>query len=334
MNNPKISVIVPVYNVEKYLSKCIESILAQTFTDFELLLIDDGSNDNSGAICDEYAEKDSRIRVFHTENKGVSAARNLGIREASADWVCFVDSDDWVESDYLYYFNDDKVSSGNSLICQQIYVEYKSEQQEKVKKVPYLKSTFFYPFNEDQIMDNKILEDVYVLAKLFNLRLIREKNIHFSEKISICEDVVFYRTYLQYVKIVYLCTANSYHYVQRNINSLSRKFHKPEERIFASDAMLSINDAILKNFSITNANYIKKQYTLFGLRQLYAACLNVDRSNFHSIFNYVYNKKCLFDKYYSPVNIEQRIFKICFFKMCVPHSIVYFAIKFYLRLFK
>lgn len=79
MSNPKISVIVPIYNTEKYLHRCVDSILSQTFTDFELLLIDDGSTDSSGAICDEYAVMDSRVRVFHKENGGVSSARNLGI---------------------------------------------------------------------------------------------------------------------------------------------------------------------------------------------------------------------------------------------------------------
>ena len=96
MNNPKVSVIVPVYNVEKLLQRCIDSILAQTFTDFELLLIDDGSKDKSGEICDEYAAKDSRIRVFHKQNGGVSTARNLGIDKAQGEWIYFVDSDDIV----------------------------------------------------------------------------------------------------------------------------------------------------------------------------------------------------------------------------------------------
>ncbi|MDE6091301.1 MAG: glycosyltransferase [Duncaniella sp.] len=95
-NNPKISVIVPVYNVEKYLSKCIESILAQTYTNFELLLIDDGSQDSSGRICDEYASKDSRIRVFHQKNSGVSVARNLGLVESRGEWISFIDSDDMI----------------------------------------------------------------------------------------------------------------------------------------------------------------------------------------------------------------------------------------------
>ena len=94
-----ISVIVPVYKVEPYLRQCVDSILNQTYRDIEVLLIDDGSPDKCGEICDEYAEKDDRIRVFHTENRGLSAARNLGLREATGDYIGFVDSDDWIEPD-------------------------------------------------------------------------------------------------------------------------------------------------------------------------------------------------------------------------------------------
>ena len=98
---PKISVIVPVYNAEKYLHRCIDSILSQTFTDFELLLINDGSKDSSGAICDEYAAKDNRVRVFHKENGGASSARNLGLDNAKGEWIAFVDSDDLLEVNML-----------------------------------------------------------------------------------------------------------------------------------------------------------------------------------------------------------------------------------------
>lgn len=98
---PQISIIVPIYNVEKYLNKCVESVLNQTFPDFELLLINDGSKDNSGRICDEYAEKDHRIRAFHKINGGVSSARNLGLEHAKGEWIMFVDADDWIEKDCL-----------------------------------------------------------------------------------------------------------------------------------------------------------------------------------------------------------------------------------------
>lgn len=100
-NMPKISVIIPVYKVEQYLEDCIKSLLSQTFTDFEIILVDDGSPDNSGALCDKYAASDSRIKVFHKENGGVSSARNTGIKASKGEWICFVDSDDWVEPDYL-----------------------------------------------------------------------------------------------------------------------------------------------------------------------------------------------------------------------------------------
>ena len=97
----QVSIIVPVYQVEKYLRQCIDSILAQTFTDFELILVDDGSRDQSGAICDEYSERDSRICVIHTENKGAAAARNAGLTRASGEYIAFVDSDDYISETML-----------------------------------------------------------------------------------------------------------------------------------------------------------------------------------------------------------------------------------------
>lgn len=101
MSRVKISVIVPVYNAEKYLRRCVGSILAQTFTDFELLLVDDGSTDASGAICDEYASADARVRVFHKPNGGVSSARNLGLDNARGEWIAFADADDYLFKHFL-----------------------------------------------------------------------------------------------------------------------------------------------------------------------------------------------------------------------------------------
>ena len=98
---PKVSVIVPVFNTEKYISECIDSILAQTFTDWELILVDDGSKDNSGKICDEYATKDSRVRVLHQPNGGVTSARSNGVKNAKGEWITFVDADDTLPEDAL-----------------------------------------------------------------------------------------------------------------------------------------------------------------------------------------------------------------------------------------
>ena len=116
-----VSIIVPVYKVEQYLHRCVDSILAQTFTDFELILVDDGSPDNCPAICDEYAEKDNRVHVIHQENGGLSAARNAGIDWAFANsdsqWINFVDSDDWVHPEYLERLRNAAGNSGLVSIC-------------------------------------------------------------------------------------------------------------------------------------------------------------------------------------------------------------------------
>lgn len=103
---PIISIIVPVYNVEKYLDRCVESILNQTFTDFQLILVDDGSKDKSPAICNRWSQKDKRIKVIHKENAGASAARNEGLKHATGEYVGFVDADDWIARDmYQYLFH-------------------------------------------------------------------------------------------------------------------------------------------------------------------------------------------------------------------------------------
>ncbi len=99
--SPTVSVIVPVYKTERYLRRCVDSLLKQTFTDYEILLVDDGSPDRSGDICDEYASRDPRVRVFHKANGGVSSARNAGLEHARGQWIAFVDSDDRVEDDFL-----------------------------------------------------------------------------------------------------------------------------------------------------------------------------------------------------------------------------------------
>lgn len=128
--NPKISVIVPVYKAEKYLHRCVDSILAQTFTDFEVLLIDDGSPDRSGEICDEYAKKDARVRVFHKENGGVSSARNMGIEKAKGEWLMFVDSDDMLTPQALKFCL--AHTDGVSMVC----CDCQSVHEDGIKEYP------------------------------------------------------------------------------------------------------------------------------------------------------------------------------------------------------
>ena len=119
-----ISVIVPVYNVEPYLRKCLDSIVGQTYRELEILVIDDGSTDGSGKICDEYEERDDRIKVFHTENRGLSAARNLGLNNANGDLIGFVDSDDWIEPTMYELLLKRSEETGADVSCCGFYLHY------------------------------------------------------------------------------------------------------------------------------------------------------------------------------------------------------------------
>ena len=178
-----ISIIVPVYNTEKYLDRCIQSILSQTYTDFELLLINDGSTDSSGAICDKYAEQDSRVRVFHKENGGVSSARNVGLDNAKGEWVTFCDSDDWVENCWLDTFvdnseNTDLVVQGfNNVGLYNLYEFPLTSFSGDVKEALHL------------LFENKVVG--YTFIKLFKRKFLEKYNIKFNETIKFREDEDF-----------------------------------------------------------------------------------------------------------------------------------------------
>lgn len=193
---PKISVIVPVYNTEKYLRRCIDSILTQTFTDFELLLIDDGSKDASGAICDEYAKQDSRVKVFHKENGGVSSARNLGINNAIGEWITFIDSDDTVPNDALYLLQSNTlegdvefVIGGYSIVNETGAVTYSNDKH------------IIITMSKERIVGEMFCPQYYrywgyVCSKLYKTSLIRLNQISFNENIFFNEDRLFCVEYL------------------------------------------------------------------------------------------------------------------------------------------
>lgn len=149
---PMVSIIVPVYNTEKYLHRCIDSVLAQTYKDFELLLIDAGSTDSSGAICDEYAKKDGRVRVFHKENGGLTSARNAGLVVASGEWIMHVDGDDWIAPDMLQQMLQRADAEGIDVVIgdfaftfpdrEEIYVASDWDENKKASLNRYISSTW------------------------------------------------------------------------------------------------------------------------------------------------------------------------------------------------
>ena len=181
---PKVSVVVPVYNTEQYLEKCIESVLKQTEKNFELILVNDGSTDSSGAICDKYSRIDERVRVIHKGNGGVSKARNTGIDNSRGEYITFVDSDDYLERDYLELM----IAEAEKNKLDLVICGYKKILKDRVE-VHSLKKNF--EINEFEFVKGLMLQKGYgiSLCKLYRAELLR--TIRFREDLKVGEDTFF-----------------------------------------------------------------------------------------------------------------------------------------------
>jgi len=207
---PKISCIVPVYNVEKYLHCCIDSILSQTFTDFELILVDDGSPDNSPAICDEYARKDNRIKVIHQKNAGVSVARNSGMDIMQGDYYCFIDSDDWITTDYLEkLYNTAKEENADLVVCGYNWQtkdgswKLMSPDEIKEKKV-FTRESFFCAFPKMRVACKAFMALQSPWMRLY--RQVSKSHPRFDPSVKYGEDYLFNLEFYNsdFKKIVYI----------------------------------------------------------------------------------------------------------------------------------
>lgn len=222
----QISIVVPVYCSEKHISDCVKSILAQKYSDFELLLIDDGSPDSSGRICDEYAEQDNRIQVLHKPNGGVSSARNAGLEMAKGDYIFFVDCDDYIEPDYISAMVSavkERSGYGHIWCCFQTVTGYQYENA-----VPNLQSDEPYLiFDRAQIMDlHQMWLDTGPCNKLYRRSVLMERDIRFPEDLSLGEDWLFNLAYLDAVvstKILVI-TKPLYNYVRSGKESLDEGY--------------------------------------------------------------------------------------------------------------
>lgn len=226
---PLISIIVPVYKAENVLHYCVESILNQTFRDFELILVDDGSPDNSGKICDEYSAIDNRVRVIHKENGGVSSARNTGIDQSKGVYITFIDSDDFISSSYLSDLIElkKKYSDCNNIWCGFQTVKSYSKDFSIIQKVICSDSKKISTSSREEIMTlHEKWLDVGPYCKLYDKRIIVKNKIYFSIDLSLGEDLLFNFKYLDCTngKIVILNQA-LYNYCVGNENSLGSKFY-------------------------------------------------------------------------------------------------------------
>lgn len=312
-DNPLISIVIPVYKVEKYVGKCIESVIAQTFDDWELLLIDDGSPDSSGDICDHYAETDHRIRVFHIPNGGVSAARNLGIDNARGRWITFIDSDDWVEPEYLADFMKRNPTPKSIVVSglkthtpQRIYESFRYEDHSTVNGVKA----------SNLIVVCDLFRDGGPVNKLFDLNLIKQNNLKFRRDLSFHEDHIFVYSYYLLIENIITSRYCGYHYMyygEQSKDSLSRLGKKNINGLLkTSDIFLDLMPKLFGYFNISDNEYQSKAITLTGYSQrilaIYNACFISDDRTYKIVLkNERSNIRIIRKKYYNP-SLKRRVF--------------------------
>lgn len=214
----KISIIVPVYKVDKYLNRCVESIVNQTYKDLEIILIDDGSPDSCPVLCDEWAKRDNRIKVIHKQNAGVSAARNAGIEIATGDYIGFVDSDDYIQPQMFEKLLKNITDNKSQLAVCGLF---KDELQIKADNCQCAASdaALAMLFN---IIDYPYFEG-YVWNKLYDSEIIKVNNLRFDISLKMSEDTLFNFKYLQYADKVSILNSSEYHYVYRAMSVMNNK---------------------------------------------------------------------------------------------------------------
>ena len=285
-----LSVIVPVYNVEKYLSDCLNAIINQSYKNLEIILIDDGSTDTSGRICDRYQKKDSRIRVIHKKNEGCSIARNIGIKNARGDLIAFVDADDIIDCQmYEILINNLDMTYSDVSACTYVK-EYEINRIQPVEKQKVIPTPLVLEKNDIFLSITRIEKSLegYIWNKVWKRNLI--DGCFFREDIVMCEDSIFTWEILKKAKRACYCDLPMYHYL---IQSFSATRNSSVEKYMGAliSYELMLEDAVV--FSEDIVKNLSKEYlgwNLFIFRQL----IKQDKPNmeiYKKIKDNCYNKK-------------------------------------------
>lgn len=271
----QVSIIVPVYNAEHYIERCVNSILNQNFTDFELILIDDGSTDGSGLLCDQLMETDNRINVVHQKNGGASSARNKGICEAKGEFLCFVDADDFIGPQYvndlyqqIYHSND------IDLVIQGIIVE---DGQNKTILCVGQENSYEINSSSDFFRDLRLFRFCGPCSKMFKRTILNKMNYCFDTEIICAEDFDFISRYLLFCKSVYLSSICNYHYVKHR-NSVSSKIYSFEEEILGLTHLKISLINLLCNYDNINLEIQIKEFLAYYVTRVVASLYKKPRN--------------------------------------------------------
>lgn len=233
--NPMISIIVPVYNVEQYISVCIESILSQTFTAIELILVNDGSGDGSGKICDKYVKLDNRVQVIHQKNGGPANARNTGIDIAKGKYICFVDSDDYIVPDFCEkMLRMLEESSADFSVCQY----HKFQDNEICDYVSENNNLYSFISNRDYL-DKQLISGFSACAKLYRKEIFYEHRFYEGK---IHEDIIWSVELARNLKAGVCCTEEKLYYYRQNNNGIMASGQKKcsPDRVYAGECLMNV----------------------------------------------------------------------------------------------
>ncbi len=270
MNNIKISVIIPIYNVEKYLEKCINSILHQTYKLIEIICVDDGSTDASGEICDEFAKLDSRIVVIHKENGGISSALNVGLSIARGDFVTVVGADDWLELNMYEMLVAEIISGEIDMVACGFFKHFEDKCLKIKNELPVPRT----PMSAQEFLQYVYIRDkyqavsTYLVLKLFRLEVIKENDLWFREDIRIGEDVIFLAQFLVCArKICYIDTP--LYYYRQHTQSVMHNFEKRLDGFQSCVAYQTVID-LFQEKGIDNyiIDYVKRYYVYHAFKLL------------------------------------------------------------------
>lgn len=301
MKKLKISIIIPIYNAEKYLHKTINSIIQQDYSCWELILVNDGSTDSSGNICEEYAAKDDRVRVYHQKNSGVSKARNFALDKMLGDYVTFIDSDDWIEPRYLSNFAVFPYSD-----CQIVYQGYYMDYVGQVAK----ESTTELPEK------GRILHLGAIWGKAFSTSIIKNNAIRFDERLNLHEDHVFYYECLKHTRKFKFSSYIGYHYMHYGEQSLSRRLQSSKSYFLASELL---TDYYQYDTTTIDAEYKRFCFQQFGLNQMVMGIFSLyfeEHSRKERLIILREKQKMVesFRQKYHPKSLYIRIFLFCYIR--------------------
>lgn len=312
------SIIVPIYQAEKYLGECLDSIIKQTYKNIEIILIEDGCSDKSGAICDEYAELDKRIIVCHNKNHGVSYSRNYGIKKAKGKYILFIDSDDSIDKYYVENFIDAITSYDcDIVVCGYEKIDIINNNKEKCLINKY-----------DEIFSGLLKDDYYLVepflltpwGKLYKTETIKENNIFFPEDCNIAEDQIFNYQYLRLVKRYLFINKPIYKYFYRNVSSLTN--NRNIKNFFSEIKNLEEKKVFLKSINLKNRERLLNENSI-SLIGFYL----INKIKYKDFKYYVSLLRRNIDFKYSVKDKKKKIIMFCLKKRCFLVIYVIYCLK-------